>query len=284
MSARVRPRTAAPPMRPSLVRRTFGAGWRTIKYATLLVFALLVLWMVYEVATFPRVSRLRDSNPETTAMIQTRLDEAADAGREPRRVQAWVPLARISPNLQRAVLAGEDSNFATHNGFDVESIQRAWEEARREAEKEARAEGEAQEEGLIPSLPSLDSFKRGGSTISQQLAKNLYLTSDKSILRKAREALITYFMERDLSKRRILEIYLNVIEWGDGVYGAEAAAQTYFNKSAANLTAQEAAFLSAMIPNPRTVFNPRVNPRRVRRRQRVIMRGMPYVRLPATNG
>lgn len=280
MSARVKPYTPPAPPRRSIVRRTFGAGWRTIKLVTLLIFALLVTWMVYEVATFPRVSKLRDSNPETTAMIQTRLDEAAEAGREPRRIQQWVPLARISPNLQRAVLAGEDANFATHNGFDVESIQRAWEEARREAEKEARAEGEAQEEGLIPALPSIDSFKRGGSTISQQLAKNLYLTSDKSFLRKAREALITYFMERDLSKRRILEIYLNVIEWGDGIYGAEAAAQTYFNKSAANLTPQEAAFLSAMIPNPRTVFNPKVNPRRVRRRQRVILRGMPHVRLP----
>lgn len=282
MSASVRhkQRSNVAPRR-SLVRRTFGAGWRGFKLLFLAVFGLLAAWMVYEIVSFPRVSRLRDSNPETTAMIETRLEEARAAGREPRRVQQWVPLARISPNLQRAVLAGEDANFATHNGFDFESIQKAWEEARREAEKEARAEGEAQDDALIPSLPNLDSFKRGGSTISQQLAKNLYLTSDRSVRRKAREALITYFMERDLSKRRILEIYLNVIEWGDGLYGAEAAARTYFNKAAADLTPQEAAFLSAMIPNPRTVFNPKVNPRRVRRRQRVILRGMPYVRLPA---
>src|SRR5918998_4652467 len=98
----------------------------------------------------------------------------------------------------------------------------------------------------------MPSFKRGASTISQQLTKNLYLSEERSFLRKGREALITYFLERELSKKRILEIYLNVIEWGDGIYGAEAASQHYFHKPAANLTATEAAFLSAMIPNPRT--------------------------------
>jgi monofunctional biosynthetic peptidoglycan transglycosylase len=126
----------------------------------------------------------------------------------------------------------------------------------------------------------MPSFKRGASTVSQQLAKNLYLSTERSFVRKAREAAITYFMEKNLSKRRILEIYLNVIEWGDGIYGAEAAAQTYFRKSAANLTAQEAAFLSAIIPNPRTEFNPQLKPKRVARRQRIIARGMPYVKLP----
>ncbi|MDQ3258161.1 MAG: transglycosylase domain-containing protein, partial [Acidobacteriota bacterium] len=109
----------------------------------------------------------------------------------------------------------------------------------------------------------------------------LYLSTERTFLRKGREAFITYFLERSLSKRRVLEIYLNVIEWGDGVYGAEAAARTYFGKPAANLTPREAAFLAAMIPNPRTVFNPKVNPRRVARRQRVIQRGIPHVKLPA---
>ncbi|HYP00319.1 MAG TPA: biosynthetic peptidoglycan transglycosylase, partial [Pyrinomonadaceae bacterium] len=128
--------------------------------------------------------------------------------------------------------------------------------------------------------PAMPSFKRGASTISQQLAKNLYLTTERSFVRKAREAAITYFMEKNLSKRRILEIYLNVIEWGDGIYGAEAAARNYFRKSAADLTADEAAFLSAIIPNPRTEFNPQLKPKRVARRKRIIARGMPYVRLP----
>ena len=259
--------------------------WRLFKKIVLVFLALFTLWVVYEAATFPRVSRLRTQNPETTSMIETRLAEARKEGREPRRVQVWVPIERISPDLQRAVLAGEDARFTAHDGFDYEAIQKAWEEGRREAEKEAKAEGENPEESWIPPLPS---FKRGASTVTQQLAKNLYLSSERTFARKLREAVLTYFMERSLSKRRILEIYLNVIEWGDGVYGAEAAARTYFNKSAADLSAREAAFLAAMIPNPRTVFNPqptaqnpKSNLRRVQRRQRAIMRGMPHVRLPA---
>lgn len=252
--------------------------WRLIKTLTLAVLALVVGWVVYEVATFPRVSRLRTSNPESTAMIKARLEEARGRGEQGQRIQSWVPLERISPNLQRAVLAGEDSNFVTHNGFDYQAIQKAWEQAQRDAAKEAKEEGDGDESSWIPPMPN---FKRGASTITQQLAKNLYLSTERSFLRKGREALITYFLERDLSKRRILEIYLNVIEWGDGIYGAEAAAEHYFNKSAATLTGQEAAFLAAMIPNPRTVFNPKVNPRRVRRRQRIIQRGLPHVRLPS---
>ena len=258
--------------------------WRLIKTLVLVLFALFTLWIVYEVVTFPRVSRLRTQNPATTSMIETRLEEARKEGREPKRVQQWVPLARISPNLQRAVLAGEDSNFVAHNGFDYEAIQRAWDEGSKISEKEAKQEGDEDPSDWIPDLSR---FKRGGSTISQQLAKNLYLSSERTAARKVKEAAITYFLERSLSKCRILEIYLNVIEWGDGVYGAEAAAQTYFRKPAANLTPQEAAYLAAMIPNPRTVFNPqptaqnpKPNLRRVQRRQRVILRGMNSVRLP----
>jgi monofunctional biosynthetic peptidoglycan transglycosylase len=122
-------------------------------------------------------------------------------------------------------------------------------------------------------------FKRGASTISQQLAKNLYLSEERSFMRKGREAVYTYFLERDLNKKRILELYLNVIEWGDGVYGAEAASRTYFHKSASDLTKEEAAFLSAMIPSPLNVFNPYKNRKRVIRRQRVILRGMNFIKL-----
>jgi monofunctional biosynthetic peptidoglycan transglycosylase len=254
-----------------------GLIWKVVRTGALVALALFTVFVVYEVFTFPRVSELRAKNPETTSMIETRLKEAREQGREPRRVQQWVPLSRISPNLWRAVLAGEDTNFVSHNGFDYEAIQRAWEEGSKLSEREAKQEGDDDPSDWIPDLSR---FKRGGSTVSQQLAKNLYLSSERTAARKVKEAAITYFLERSLSKCRILEIYLNVIEWGDGVYGAEAAAQTYFRKPAANLTPQEAAYLAAMIPSPLNVFNPQKNLRRVQRRQRVILRGMNAVRLP----
>ncbi len=248
---------------------------RIFRWVFLVALGIVVGMVVYEGMMFVRVFYLRTHNPSSTSLIDTRIMEAEAKGQQPRREQIWVPLERISPNLQRAVLAGEDTNFMAHRGFDYEAIQKAWEQAQRETAREAKAEGE--NDDWLPSLPE---FKRGGSTISQQLAKNLYLSSQRSFLRKGQEAALTIMLERTLTKRRILEIYLNVIEWGDGIYGAEAASQRYFRKPAAALNANEAAFLSAMIPNPRTVFNPQVNPRRVARRQRIIMRGMPYVKLP----
>ena len=249
---------------------------RKIVKATFLVILGLVIGLLgYEAIMWINISHLQTGNPVTTSLIETRAQEAQAAGQQPARMQIWVPIDRISPNLQRAVLAGEDSNFATHNGFDYKSIQKAYDEALRNAAQEAKKEGE--DDDWLPTIPE---FKRGASTISQQLAKNLYLSSRRNFFRKGQEAILTIFLERQLSKRRILEIYLNVIEWGDGVYGAEAASQYYFHKPANQLTANQAAFLSAMIPNPRTVYNPRVNPRRVARRQRIIQRGMPYVRLP----
>lgn len=250
--------------------------WRVISYVIYSLLGIMLGGLFFEAATLPRTSALRNQNPATTSLIEARNREARRNSVEPKRVQIWAPLDRISPSLQRAVLAGEDSNFATHHGFDYQAIQRAWEQAQKEAEKEAKQTGE--DDSWLPNMPD---FKRGASTISQQLAKNLYLSNERSWMRKGHEAIITYFLERNLSKRRILELYLNVIEWGDGLYGAEAASQYYFHKPAANLNAREAAFLSAMIPNPRTVFNPQVNPKRVARRQRVIMRLMPGVRMPA---
>jgi monofunctional biosynthetic peptidoglycan transglycosylase len=253
--------------------------WRGIRYTIYAISGIVLGGLSFEAATLPRVSGLREQNPTTTSMIEVRNREARAAGKEPRRVQIWMPLEKISPQLQRAVLAGEDTNFATHHGFDYAAIQTAYDQAQKEAEKEAKQEGE--NDSWLPNMPD---FKRGASTISQQLAKNLYLSSERSFMRKGQEAIITYFMERSLSKTRILEIYLNVIEWGDGIYGAEAASQYYFHKPAANLNPREAAFLSAMIPNPRTVFNPQVNPKRVARRQRIILRGMPSVRMPQGTG
>jgi monofunctional biosynthetic peptidoglycan transglycosylase len=248
---------------------------RIFRIVFLVVLGVVVGAIGWEAIMFVRVLTLRNGNPSSTSLIDTRIKEAKAKGQQPRREQVWVPLDRISPNLQRAVLAGEDTNFLTHHGFDYEAIQKAFEQAQREAAREAKAEGE--DDDWLPSLPE---FKRGGSTISQQLAKNLYLSSQRSFLRKGQEAALTIMLERTLTKRRILEIYLNVIEWGDGIYGAEAASQRYFRKPASALSATEAAYLSAMIPNPRTVFNPQINPRRVARRQRIILRGMPYIKLP----
>jgi monofunctional biosynthetic peptidoglycan transglycosylase len=259
--------------------------WRIIKFTSYGIIGIILGWLIYEWLTFPNLAWLKDHNPETTAMIETRAREARARGEEPKRIQVWVPLEKISPNLQRAVLAGEDTNFATHHGFDFDAIQKAWDQGQKDAAKEATREA-AKEGGDDQSsiFPDFSAFKRGGSTISQQLAKNLYLTSERSITRKLREAVITYFMERTLSKRRILEIYLNVIEWGDGIYGAEAAAQTYFHKPASALTANEAAFLSGMIPSPLNIFNPQKNPKKLARRQKIILRGMPYVKMPEGTG
>jgi monofunctional biosynthetic peptidoglycan transglycosylase len=261
--------------------------WTKILFLTLL--GAIGVWLIFELITFPAISNLRTENPTTTSMIEYRLSEAKSDGREPRKFMIWMPIEQISPNLQRAVLAGEDSRFFEHNGFDWEAIEKAWDEAVREGEKEAREECEAEakskqekrdckpsEDDWIPPMPS---FKRGASTVTQQLAKNLYLSEDRNFLRKGREAIYTYFLERNLSKKRILELYLNVIEWGDGVYGAEAAARTYFNKSASNLTREEAAFLSAMIPSPLNVFNPQKNRKRVNRRARVIAKYMNSMKL-----
>lgn len=249
---------------------------RKIFKTLFLIFAGVLLgFLAYQAIMFIRISRLKTETPLSTSLIERRADEARSQGRTPKREQVWVPLERVSSNLQRAVLAGEDTNFVTHHGFDYGAIQKVWDQGMREAAKEAKKEGE--DDDWLPNLPD---FKRGASTITQQLAKNLYLSSQRSFFRKGEEAILTIFLERELKKRRILELYLNVIEWGDGIYGAEAAAQHYFHKPASALSANEAAFLAAMIPNPRTVFNPRVNPRRVARRQRIILRGMSYVRVP----
>ena len=253
--------------------------WYWTKILFLILLGAIGVWLLYEVVTFPRISALRTENPTTTSMIEYRISEAVADGREPRKFMIWTPIEQISPNLARAVLAGEDSNFFRHNGFDWDAIQKAWDEGVKEGEKEAKEEGDYDPNDWIPPMPS---FKRGASTVTQQLAKNLYLSEDRNFLRKGREALYTYFLEKDLSKKRILELYLNVIEWGDGVYGAEAASRTYFNKNASALTREEAAYLAAMIPSPLNVFNPQKNPKRLKRRQRVILKYMNSMKLDYT--
>jgi monofunctional biosynthetic peptidoglycan transglycosylase len=250
--------------------------WYWTKVLFLVLVGAVVVWLAYEFFTFPNISKLRTENPATSSMIEFRIAEAQKEGKEPHKYMIWMPIEQISPNLQKAVLAGEDSHFFEHHGFDWDAIQNAWDEAQKEGEKEAKEEGDYDPNDWIPPMPS---FKRGASTITQQLAKNLYLSEERSFFRKGREAAITYFLERELNKKRILEIYLNVIEWGDGIYGAEAASRTYFKKSASQLTPQEAAYLSAMIPSPLNVFNPIKNPKRVVRRQKVVLKGMNVIKL-----
>ena len=264
--------------------------WYWTKILFLIFVGAVAVWLAFEVITFPAISRLRTENPTTSSMIEYRLSEAKSEGKESKKFMIWTPMEQISPNLQRAVLAGEDSHFFQHNGFDWDAIQHAWDEAVEEGKKQDKEECEADakaantpKKDCTPNpdewIPSMPSFKRGASTVTQQLAKNLFLSEDRNFFRKGHEAVYTYFLEKDLTKKRILEIYLNVIEWGDGVYGAEAASRTYFKKSASDLTKEEAAFLSAMIPSPLNVFNPAKNRKRVVRRQHIIMRGMNSIKL-----
>jgi monofunctional glycosyltransferase len=250
--------------------------WYWTKVLFLILLGALGVWLLYEIFTFPSISKLRTENPTTTSMIEYRLSEARAESKEPRKDMIWMPIEQISPNLAKAVLAGEDARFFEHNGFDWDAIQKAWDEAVKEGEKEAKEEGDYDPNDWIPPMPS---FKRGASTVTQQLSKNLFLSEDRNFLRKGREAVYTYFLERQLSKKRILEIYLNVIEWGDGIYGAEAASRFHLKKSASQLTPSDAAYLSAMIPSPLNVFNPKKNLKRVQRRQRAILRGMNSVKL-----
>ena len=193
------------------------------------------------------VRALAKDNPGLTGVMRQREKEARAAGRTPRRQQAWVPLSRVSRHLVHAVLSSEDQNFFGHQGIDWDAIEKSVQEDRQKWR-----------------------LARGGSTITQQLAKNLFFTTHKSPVRKLRELVVAHWLEADLGKRRILELYLNVIEWGDGVYGAEAAAQRYYGKPASALDADEAAGLAAMIPNPRRI-NPRVDPPRFARAQRRVV-------------
>jgi monofunctional glycosyltransferase len=246
-TAQARPRTTA--------RRRIRPRWRKwIKISLLVILGLAILYQAWITISLFRYKR---TNPSSTAMMDQRASEARSRGEEVTQVQIWVPYDKISRNLTRAVLAGEDSRFFDHAGFDWEEIRKALEEDWNRGQ-----------------------FKRGASTISQQLAKNLFLSTSKNPLRKLHEAVITKEMEWILGKRRILEIYLNVIEWGDGVYGAEAAARTYFNTSAAALSSDQAAFLSAIIPSPNGAFNPQKHRRRVERRKNLIERLMRHVVVP----
>ena len=229
---------------------------RAIASAMAAAFAVGFALLVYAYLTLPDVRPLRTSNPTTTAFMELRDAEARAKGEQPRRAQRWVSYSHLSPDLKRAVLIAEDDAFWKHEGVDFEQLQESlqldWRRGR---------------------------LVRGASTITQQLAKNLYLSPSRNPLRKLRELVIARRLEAELKKARILELYLNEIEWGDGVYGAEAAARVYFYKPAADLSPQEAALLAAAIVNPR-LMNPGHPTRRLLQRQQLILRRMGAVTPP----
>ncbi len=247
----------APRRASSRARRRRSAGpfyWLARGVAALL--AVAFAFAAYLYLTLPDVRPLRTGNPKTTAFIELRAREARAKGLRPRRVQQWVDYSRISPHVTRAVVVAEDARFWQHEGVDVAQIRESM-----EVNIERRE------------------FARGASTITQQLAKNLYLSPSKNPIRKLRELLIARRLEAELSKQRILELYLNVVEWGDGIYGIEAAARTHFRKSAGSLDLQQAALLAAAIVNPRALEPGRPSAR-LRGRQELIMRRMGAVTQP----
>ena len=204
---------------------------RHTRWSIVLSSFLILLPIVY-LLLIPDLPRLKKENPKKTALMEYRERAARQKSKRYGMSQTWVPFSKISPYLVKAVLIAEDDKFWKHEGFDYEAIQSA-------LEKDIEAK----------------KFKLGGSTITQQLARNLYLSPGKSLIRKISEALITWRMEKVLSKRRILELYLNVAEWGEGIFGAEAASRYYFGKPCSQLTPEEAARLASVLPNPRK-YNP----------------------------
>lgn len=218
--------------------------------ALLAIFLLWQLWLLGWVLFWGWV------NPGTTRFMEIRLGELRQKLPDAQLRQQWVPYERISPYLKRAIIAAEDAKFVDHEGFDWEGMQKAMEKN----QKKGR-------------------FVAGGSTISQQLAKNLFLTPTKSYFRKAEEAIITLMLETLWSKRRIFEVYLNVIEWGNGVFGAEAAARYYYGLSAGQLGSEQAARLAGMVPNPRYYDRHRGAPG-LARKTAIILARMPTAEIP----
>ena len=215
----------------------------------------LLLALFWQAVLLTQVVWWSRFEPGSTSFMRIRLAELRKTDPQAELRQQWVPYERISIHLKRAVVAAEDDRFLDHDGFDWEGIERALE---RNAE-----------EGRITA---------GGSTISQQLAKNLFLSSSRSWLRKGQEAAITLMIEATWDKRRILEVYLNVAEWGDGVFGAEAAARHYYGRPAAGLGPAEAARLAVMLPNPRRYeksFGPRLAAHAARVQRRMVNSQVP---------
>ena len=217
-----------------------------LRVAGLLLVGLLALQIYFVV----RIAAMVAIAPESTTFERSEAWRiVAEKGRLPWR-QQWVPYVQISDHLKRAVIASEDDGFSTHGGVDWDAIQKAWDKNAK-AEQRAAARKPTTPQPAANAKPPKPPKIIGGSTITQQLAKNLFLAGERTLLRKGQELVITLLLEQLLSKQRILEIYLNHVEWGEGIFGAEAAAQHYFRKPASKLSAYEAARLAVMLPRPK---------------------------------
>lgn len=221
-----------------------------------IVGALLLLLLLYQLWIFAHIAWWVKHNPSTSAFMDQRLLVMQSKRPDAELRHEWVPYAKISNNLKRAMIASEDAKFVDHEGFDWEGIQKAYEKNLKKGKIVA-----------------------GGSTISQQLAKNLFLSTKRTPWRKAEEVLITVMLEQMMTKQRIFEIYLNVIEWGNGVFGAEAAARYYYRVSAAQLSAAQAAKLAAMVPNPR-YYDQHREARGMLRKTEIILKRMNDAEIP----
>ena len=224
-------------------------SWRVFLLA-LIALAAIQFWFLVHVWYWA------GNNPESTAFMRARLEILQQDNPKARLRQQWVPYQRISSHLKRAIIAAEDAKFVSHNGFDWDGIQKAYEKNLREGEIVA-----------------------GGSTITQQLAKNLFFSGERTWWRKAQEAVVAVMIETVMSKRRILEIYLNVIEWGEGVFGAEAAARHHYGTTAAGLSPEQAARLAAVVPSPRR-YGPASDTAYLQRRTQTLLARMNSAQIP----
>ena len=228
----------------------------------------LIAGCALEVFFIARIALAATIDPQSTAFQRSEAWRIATHKGNLRWQQEWVPYSRISDNLKRAVIASEDGSFANHDGVDWDAVEKAWQ---RNAQAEERAAHRASANKPAKIV--------GGSTITQQLAKNLLLSGERTLQRKGQEIILTFALESMLSKERILEIYLNSVEWGEGVFGAEAAARHYWRKSAAQLTPYEAARLAVMLPRPK-YFEQRPNSAYLAGRTGTIVARMQTAELP----
>jgi monofunctional biosynthetic peptidoglycan transglycosylase len=227
--------------------------WRWVKW---LFIVPILLFLVVQLYFFLQIWWWVDHNPSMTSFMREQQSALREKNPKADIQQVWVPYNRISNNLKRAIIASEDANFSEHEGVDWEALQKAYEKNTKKKK-----------------------VVSGGSTITQQLAKNLFLSGSRSYVRKGQELIITYMLETLMDKERIFEIYLNVVEFGKGTFGAEAAARHYYGVSAANLGAAQAAKLAVMLPNPRFFDNHR-DSNYLARRTGVILRRMGSAELP----
>jgi monofunctional biosynthetic peptidoglycan transglycosylase len=234
----------------------------------------LIAGCALEVFFVARIAVAATIDPESTAFQRSEAFRIARTKGHLRWSQEWVPYSRISENLKRAVIASEDDSFANHDGVDWEALEKAWEKNQKAEERAAKQQAHAR-----PNVPARRVKIVGGSTITQQLAKNLLLSGERTLLRKGQEIVLTFALEKMMSKERILELYLNSVEWGEGVFGAEAAARHYYRKSASQLSAYEAARLAVMLPRPK-YFEKVPNSGYLASRASTIVQRMHYAELP----